>query len=251
MTSSKVIFDNPMPHVIPEGANATPLEVVGATASDKLIIIMVGLPGSGKTFVAKRICRYITFFLDIPTQIFNVGDYRRELCGVQMPASFYDPKNETAKAERNKACDAALDDMIEYMKKDGVRLAVYDATNNNVENRAKLLKRISEEGLGCKRMFVECLVDDQAMLDENFKNVKLSTPDYHGVDEKQAMKDFLERRQNYASVYESVKDEEGSYVRIINYKKFEISGVRGYIRLRVSNHGCFDLKSKLSLFFFV
>jgi broad specificity phosphatase PhoE/predicted kinase len=233
MTMSKTVFDNPMPHVIPEGANATPLEVVGATASEKLIIIMVGLPGSGKTFVAKRVCRYITFFLDIPSQIFNVGDYRRELCGAQMPASFYDPKNEQAKAERSKACDAALDDMIEFMKKDGVRLAVYDATNNNVENRSKLLERISEEGLGCKKMFVECLVDDQAMLDENFKNVKLSTPDYHGVDEQKALADFLERRQNYASVYESVKDEEGCYVRIINYRKFEISGVRGYIRLRV------------------
>jgi predicted kinase len=236
MTMSKTVFDNPMPHVIPEGANATPLEVVGATASEKLIIIMVGLPGSGKTFVAKRVCRYITFFLDIPSQIFNVGDYRRELCGAQMPASFYDPKNEQAKAERSKACDAALDDMIEFMKKDGVRLAVYDATNNNVENRSKLLERISEEGLGCKKMFVECLVDDQAMLDENFKNVKLSTPDYHGVDEQKALADFLERRQNYASVYESVKDEEGCYVRIINYRKFEISGVRGYIRLRVSNY---------------
>lgn len=230
----KVTFDNPMPHKIPEGQNATPLDVVGATASEKLVIIMVGLPGSGKTFVAKRICRYISFFLDIPSEIFNVGDYRRKICGSQMPASFFDPKNEEALAERNKACDAALEDMIEFMKKDGVRLAVYDATNNNVENRKKVLSRIHDEELGCKKMFVECLVDDQVMLDENFRNVKLSTPDYHGVDPETALKDFLERRRNYSSVYESVQDDEGSYVRIINYKKFEIYGVRGYIRLRVS-----------------
>lgn len=232
----KFTFDNPMPHKIPEGPNATPLDVVGATASEKLVIIMVGLPGSGKTFVAKRICRYISFFLDIPSEIFNVGDYRRKICGSQMPASFYDPKNEEATAERNKACDAALQDMIEFMKKDGVRLAVYDATNNNVENRKKVLSRINDEELGCKKMFVECLVDDQVMLDENFRNVKLSTPDYQGVDPDTALKDFLERRENYASVYESVQDDEGSYVRIINYKKFEIFGVRGYIRLRVVHY---------------
>jgi hypothetical protein len=34
---------NPMPHVIPEGENATPLEVLGCTATDKLLIIMVGV----------------------------------------------------------------------------------------------------------------------------------------------------------------------------------------------------------------
>jgi hypothetical protein len=38
-------IDNPTPHKIPEGDNATPLEVIGACAQDKLIIIMVGLPG--------------------------------------------------------------------------------------------------------------------------------------------------------------------------------------------------------------
>ena len=35
--------NNPMPHLIPEGENATPLEVLGCTATDKLLIIMVGV----------------------------------------------------------------------------------------------------------------------------------------------------------------------------------------------------------------
>ena len=39
--------DNPMPHRLPEGENAAPLEVIGTTASDKLVIIMVGLPATG------------------------------------------------------------------------------------------------------------------------------------------------------------------------------------------------------------
>lgn len=41
-------IDNPMPHRLPEGENAAPLEVIAATASDKLVIIMVGLPATGK-----------------------------------------------------------------------------------------------------------------------------------------------------------------------------------------------------------
>lgn len=45
--SSPAVVDNPTPHRLPEGENAAPLEVIGTTASDKLVIIMVGLPATG------------------------------------------------------------------------------------------------------------------------------------------------------------------------------------------------------------
>jgi len=226
-------IDNPKPHVIPEGDNATPLEVVGATASDKLIIIMVGLPGAGKTFVSKRICRYISFFHDIPSQIFNVGDYRRTMCGIKLPASFYDAGNTEALASRSRACDAALDDLVQYMKLDGVRLAVYDATNSRVENREKIVNRLKEEEIGAKKIFVETFVDDEQMLEENIRTVKLSTPDYKDVDPDEALADFMKRREMYRNVYQTLTEDEGSYVKIVNYKKFEIHNVRGYLPLKV------------------
>ena len=75
---------------------------------------MVGLPATGKTHIAKRICRFFSFFHDIPSQIFNVGDYRRQLCGAQLPAAFYDHSNADALAQRTMACNAALNDTIEY-----------------------------------------------------------------------------------------------------------------------------------------
>jgi predicted kinase len=226
-------IDNPKPHLIPEGQNATPLEVVGATASDKLLIVMVGLPGSGKTFVSKRICRYISFFQNIPSKIFNVGDYRREMFGAQLPASFYDNDNIEAVKSRNKVCDAAMDDMIEFMKEDGVRVAVYDATNSLKENRTKILKRLKDENVGVKKMFLEVVVDDEKVLEENIRTVKMSTPDYKGVDSDQAMKDFILRRENYAKNYVPIDESEGSYIRVKNFKKFEIHNVRGYLPLKV------------------
>ena len=46
ITTTKIV-NNPTPHRLPEGENAAPLEVIGTTASDKLVIIMVGLPATG------------------------------------------------------------------------------------------------------------------------------------------------------------------------------------------------------------
>jgi hypothetical protein len=99
--------------------------------------------------------------MDIPTQIFNVGDYRRKLCGAKMPASFYDPNNVEAVAQRSMACDAALADMLKYMSQDGVRVAVYDATNSTKSRRVHLMESLAEEGLGIKTMFLESICDNQ------------------------------------------------------------------------------------------
>jgi len=160
---NSVVVDNPMPHRLPEGENAAPLEVIGTTASDKLIIIMVGLPATGKTHIAKRICRFLSFFHDIPSQIFNVGDYRRQLFGAKMPANFYDPSNAEGLASRTMACDAALADLIDYIKQDGVRVAAFDATNSTSERRRHIMQRLKDAGLGAKRMFVESICDQEGV----------------------------------------------------------------------------------------
>jgi len=227
------VVDNPTPHVIPEGENATPLEVVGATASDKLVIILVGLPGTGKTHMAKRICRYISFFLDIPAEIFNVGDYRRKLCGPKLTASFYDPRNKEAVKKRTSACNAALEDLVEFMKKDGVRLAVLDSTNSTIDRRKLISEHLDEADTGFKKMFVETICDDELILEEHIQSQKLCAPDYQGMDPEEVIKDFKSRRNNYKTVYRSLEDSEGSYMKIFNNKKFVIHNVRGYLPLKV------------------
>lgn len=152
---------NPTPHVIPEGENATPLGVVGGdcTESEKLIIVMCGLPATGKTHIANRIVRYLSFFLDIPAKIFNVGDYRRKLHGAQLPANFFDHSNEEFMAKRLHACDMALQDLIDYMKQDGVRVGVLDSTNSNHGRRTHI--RDVLKSLECKIIVLECVCDKE------------------------------------------------------------------------------------------
>ncbi|OQV07821.1 hypothetical protein CLAIMM_12194 [Cladophialophora immunda] len=77
---------------------ATTLDIPGLTRSKvspngqiserdvaaKLIIIMVGLPARGKSYIVKKIARYLNW-LQHPTRIFNVGDRRRVAAGVGPP----------------------------------------------------------------------------------------------------------------------------------------------------------------------
>jgi hypothetical protein len=175
----------------------------------------------GKTHIAKRICRFLSFFHDIPSQIFNVGDYRRQLCGSQMPSHFYDHANQEGQAARQMACDTALADLIEYMKEgSGVRVAALDATNSTRERRRHILKTLQDSGLGVKKMFIESICDQEELLEENIRKVKLSTPDYRDMEEEVAMEDFRQRRAEYMKIYEPVGDEDGSYIKIINSKQF-------------------------------
>ena len=38
---------------------------------------MVGLPARGKTYIAKKLARYLNW-IGISTKVFNVGEYRRQ-----------------------------------------------------------------------------------------------------------------------------------------------------------------------------
>jgi 6-phosphofructo-2-kinase len=84
------------------------------------------------------------------------------------------------------------------MKQDGVRVAAFDATNSTKARRRHIMQVIQNSGLGCKRMLVESICDQEALLEENIRKVKLSTPDYRDMDPESAMQDFRTRRGTYA-----------------------------------------------------
>ena len=50
-------------------------------------LVMVGLPARGKTYIARKLCRYLSW-LGLRTQVFNVGNYRRKQFGAAQPHNF-------------------------------------------------------------------------------------------------------------------------------------------------------------------
>jgi signal recognition particle GTPase len=59
------------------------------------VICMVGLPARGKTYISRKLTRYLNW-IGINTRVFNVGEYRRETFKQYASKDFFDPDNEEA-----------------------------------------------------------------------------------------------------------------------------------------------------------
>src|SRR5581483_9529364 len=113
--------------------------------SGKIAFVMVGLPARGKTFLARKVARYLSW-LGHKTRVFNVGAYRRERLGSHQHHSFFDPENEAGNTARHQMALAAIDDMIAWLRGGG-EIAFYDATNSTRARRAEVRERCEAEGL--------------------------------------------------------------------------------------------------------
>jgi broad specificity phosphatase PhoE/predicted kinase len=196
----------------------------------KHLIALVGLPARGKTFTARKLAGYLAW-LGYPTQVFNVGERRRVELGAGQQHEFFDPANRDASLQRQRLADATLDDAMAFLRGVG-RVAIFDATNTTRERRDAIRARCVAEDRDL--LFVEIVNQDPAVVEANLRETKLSSPDYAGVDEAAALADFRARIAHYASVYESLGEDEGAWLRIIDRgRRVEIHEVYGWIPGRI------------------
>ena len=177
-----------------------------------LAVVMVGLPARGKTYIARKIARYLSW-LGYQTRVFNVGAYRRERLGTQPTHEFFDPSNMEAEAARRSLARAALDDMIGWFREGG-EVAIYDATNHTRDRRTMV--RQGCERAGVPVLFVESICDDATIIASTIREIKLKSPDYVGVDPDAAVHDFSARIAHYEQRYETLDASDGSFVKLVN-----------------------------------
>lgn len=176
-------------------------------------------------------CRYLTW-LGIKTKVFNVGNYRRQLHGANLPHTFFDPHNPVGEQHRKEAAAAALDDMLNWFDTEQGIVAIYDATNSTLGRRKWLHEELGKHDILV--LFIESICQDENLILANIKDVKLSSPDYVNMDPDMAADDFRARIDHYQEHYQTVIEEDYSYIKLINVgSQVIINMIQGYLESRI------------------
>lgn len=212
--------------------------------STRLVIVLVGLPARGKSFVARKLLSFLEWHGCL-CKIFNVGRYRRKASGGACDANFFAADNKGASALREQVAELALRDMLKWIdgedeeEVEGAssgsinsknshssfhenrdRIAIFDATNSTDKRRRWVLEECTDPakrpGKPTGVVFVESVCDDEELLMENFKFKVANSPDYKDMSEEEAIEDLKKRVKKYEEQYETITDDSLSYIKIFN-----------------------------------
>jgi 6-phosphofructo-2-kinase len=163
------------------------IQICDVDVSTKLVIVMVGLPARGKSYVTKKLARYLNW-LQHDTKIFNVGNRRRKIAGrpldyavsghcsisargpssisenIYHGADFFDPENLQAARLREHVAMETLDELLDYLLDEGGSVAIFDATNSTIERRRLIVSRVIERaGPKLRVLFLESQCFDEVV----------------------------------------------------------------------------------------
>lgn len=232
----------------------------------KLIIIMVGLPARGKSYITKKLARYLNW-IHHECKIFNVGNTRRKhqkeanAENAFHDSEFFNFDNIESKKLREKWAMDTLDELLDYLINDNGLIGIFDATNTTRSRRYNLIKRIHEK-LGNRKikiLFIESICNDFKIIENNII-LKMNGPDYAGLENKNlAIRDFLKRVENYEKIYETIdefkenkifsgkRNSKVQYIKIINVGQKIINyNINGFLAISTANYLLsFNLTEKL------
>ncbi|XP_026279327.1 6-phosphofructo-2-kinase/fructose-2,6-bisphosphatase isoform X2 [Frankliniella occidentalis] len=224
------------------------------------VIAMVGLPARGKTYISKKLSRYLNW-IGINTKVFNLGEYRRHATTAYKSHDFFRPDNKEAMAIRTQCAMDALQDVGQWLEGGG-EVAVFDATNSTADRR-QLIHDIIVKKMGYKLFFVESVCDDPKIIEQNIMEVKFNSPDYNNrletygeatsdreevkvnspdyknmnMDMDSVLKDFLMRIEHYQERYEPLDEtleSNLSFMKIYNTgEKVVVHKHEGHIQSRI------------------
>ncbi|CAM4566825.1 unnamed protein product [Leuciscus chuanchicus] len=204
-------------------------------ANPPTVIVMVGLPARGKTYISRKLTRYLNW-IGIPTKVFNVGEYRREAVKHFSSYDFFKSDNEDAVKIRQQCALAALRDVKIYLTEEEGQVAVFDATNTTRERRDIILEFGAENGF--KIFFIESVCEDPNVIACNILEVKVSCPDYQDCNKTDAVEDFKKRiecyRVNYQPLDPDQYDRNLSFIKVIDVgRRFLVNRIQDHIQSRI------------------
>lgn len=185
--------------------------VSGPKQFGPLMVALVGIPARGKTVLAHKLARYLTWTGEL-AKVFTVSEYRRKLVEQYDSHDLFRPDNCEAMEIRKKSSVAALEDAAQWIKEGG-NVAVLDGTNATRCQRESVQEYCTK--LGCKLLFIECVCDDDDILSRNIKEVLQNSPDYRDMAPQKALEDFHHKIQHYLEQYEPINPKQEPRLRYI------------------------------------
>ena len=103
---------------------------------------------------------------------------------------------------------------IEFLNHENGQIAIFDAVNPLSEGRRALAKEFSRREV--ETLFIESACDDEKIIEENVRSVKISSPDYIGWSSDAAVKHYLARMSAKIPHFETMEESDLNYIKMIN-----------------------------------
>jgi len=184
------------------------MKTVKNDKTNKLYIVMVGLPARGKTTMALKLKENLSKN-GIKTKIFNNGRLRRKLHKLKNTSypDFFNPLNLKGVMARDKIARLNMGYAKKYLDEDGI-VAILDATHASSSRRKMLTENLNNHPI----LFIECINFDRDFLKANIMN-KITLPEFNNLDTETAIASFKKRIEYYESIYQPLSIEK-NFIRI-------------------------------------
>eukprot|EP00053_Salpingoeca_punica_P012014 m.107247 g.107247 ORF g.107247 m.107247 type:complete len:434 (+) comp15835_c0_seq1:526-1827(+) len=198
-----------------------------------LVVVLVGLPGRGKSYVAAKVSYYLNW-IQIPCKVFNVGDYRRMSVSFSA-AEKYTAADDRALELRRQITLQALDDMFVWFT-DKRAVGILDGTNVTRAFRQRLLDRCAEKG--CRVLFVESICNDDQQIIRSIQSTQSHLPDYKEKPVEAMIENYKEKVDYYRHIYQPMDpdiDCNLSFVRMVDVgRNLFANNTSGYLEMRIT-----------------
>ncbi|CAG9788609.1 unnamed protein product [Diatraea saccharalis] len=180
-----------------------------------LLIALVGLPARGKSQVAHRLSRHLNWNGE-STKVFDCSEYRRRHMALYGSHDIFRADHQQGSAIRRQSAREAVQDAVLWLK-DGNSVAIFDGTNITKEQRQELNEYCLSD-MGFRILFIECVCEDQELLERNIIEILHYSADYKNMSEEEAVDDLRKKLEHYMRQYEPIDAglEDISFVRVEN-----------------------------------
>lgn len=198
-------------------------ELIQKKIKSKTVVILVGLPASGKSSISKQMVEFLNKN-GYKSLIYNAGNIRRAMVQEFSDSEFFNPKNEEASRKRETFAKMCMDNMLDDFKENRINVGFLDATNTTRARRQKMVNLVHDSGIELSNIFIlDVSCTDEKLVAYNVTS-KAFNADYLGCDITQSIADFKRRSEHYFNVYEPLLEEELETFKDVSYLRIHNGG---------------------------